>query len=186
MSGASAYSDSEFWQRKMLTHFTRMDMNDDGHVSRDDFKSIVKSVTGAGKLSETRAYQMQRLVIQLWEDFWCCGEDKGFDYKVPPEEFVSVMVNLLRLSDSRKLLEEPLSLLYGVIDLDGTDSVNIKKWIIYNNCIGISEADARHSFETCFDQKSEITKSDFIAVGQNFFTLTDEKHASRHLWGPLV
>lgn len=186
MTGSSALGESEFWQRKMVTHFTRMDINADRFVSRDDFKSIVRLLASKGKLGEQRAYLMQRLVIQLWEDFWCCGEDKGFEYKVPAEEFVGLMMNLLKLSDSKALLEEPLSLLFGVIDLDGNGLITLREWTLYNEVIGVSAADAKHSFETCFDHKTEITKADFTAVGQAFFTLTDERHSSRHLWGPLV
>ncbi|XP_067936329.1 sarcoplasmic calcium-binding protein-like [Watersipora subatra] len=186
MNGGSALGDNSFWQRKMLTHFTRMDMNGDNFVSRDDFKSLVKSLANKAKLSDQRAFLMQRLVIQLWEDFWCCGEDKGFEYKVPVEEFLGLVINLLKLSDSKALLEEPLSLLFGVIDLDGNGVVNIREWTIYNEAIGVSENDAVHSFEVCFDSKTEVTKEDFIAVGQAFFTVTDERHTSRHLWGPLV
>lgn len=182
----STYTECEFWQRKMLTHFKRIDINGDGFVSRDDFKALVKQLTQKAKLSEQRAFLMQRLVIQLWEDFWCCGEDKGFDYSLPPEEFIELMVNLLRLSDFKKLLEEPLGLLFGVIDLDGNGLISLKEWITYNETIGVSESDARHSFSTCFDQKTDITKSDFILVGQSFFSSTDERSSSRYLWGPLV
>jgi len=179
MNGHST-AENEFWQRKMLTHFSRMDINGDGFVCRNDFKSTVKLLTSKGKLSEQTAFLIQRLVIQLWEDFWCCGEDKGFDYQVPPEEFVELMANLLKLSDCKKLLEEPLGLLFGVVDMDGSGVVNLKKWTIYNEAIGISAADAKHSFEVCFDQKSEISKADFIAVGQVFFTSVDEKHCIDH------
>lgn len=186
MSGGTPFAANEFWQRKMLTHFKRIDINGDGFVSRDDFKSLVKQLASKAKLGEQRAFLMQRLVIQLWEDFWCCGEDKGFDYLLPLEEFVELMVNLLRLSDCKKLLDEPLGLLFGVIDLDGNGIISQREWIVYNETIGVSESDAKHSFSVCFDQKTEITKADFIQVGQNFFSSTDERHSSRHLWGPLV
>lgn len=186
MNGHGALAESDFWQRKMLTHFKRIDMNGDNFVSRDDFKTLVKTLATRAKLNEQRAFLMQRLVIQLWEDFWCCGEDKGFEYKVPADEFLGLVINLLKLTDSKTLLEEPLSLLFGVIDLDGNGLVNIKEWTIYNEVIGVSEEDAKRSFQTCFDHKPEITKADFVHVGQAFFTVTDERHVSRHLWGPLV
>jgi len=186
MNSGSAFTDSDFWQQKMLTHFKRIDINGDGFVSRDDFKGLIRQLTQKAKLSEQRAFLMQRLVIQLWEDFWCCGEDKGFDYRLPPDEFIELMVNLLRLSDCKKLLEEPLGLLFGVIDLDGNGLINEREWITYNETIGVSETDAKHSFSTCFDQKSEITKADFISAGQMFFSSTDERHNSRYMWGPLV
>lgn len=186
MNGNSALGNSDFWQRKMLTHFKRMDMDGDNYVSRNDFKSLVRNLAAKAKLSDQRAFLMQRLVIQLWEDFWCCGEDKGFEYKVPADEFLGLVMNLLRLSESKTLLEEPLSLLFGVIDLDGNGVVNLREWTIYNEVIGVSETEAKHSFETCFDHKTQITKEEFVAVGQAFFALTDERHSSRYLWGPLV
>ena len=170
----------------MLTHFTRIDLNGDGYVSRSDFKTLVKALATNGKLSEQRAYHMQRLVIQLWEDFWCCGEDKGFDYLLPLEEFVDLMRNLHKLSDCKKQLEEPLSLLFGVIDLDGNGVITLKEWTIYYETVGLSSRDAVSSFHQCFEGKDEISKAEFIAVGQQFFMCTDERHPSKHLWGPLV
>lgn len=186
MAGSTAHSNSAFWQRKMLTHFKRMDVNADDFVSREDFKSLVRSLASKGRLTEPRAYQMQRLVIELWEDFWCCSVDKGYEYKVSTEEFLGLIANMLRMPESRGLLEQPLSLLFGVIDLDGDGRVNLREWTIYNDVVGISEEDAKHSFEICFGGKAEITKEDFVNVGQAFFAVTDERDKSRHLWGPLV
>lgn len=182
----SSLADCDFWQRKMLTHFKRMDLNGDGFVSRCDFKGLIKCLANKAKLSEQRAFLMQRCAIQLWEDFWCCGEDKGFDYCLPPEEFVELMVNLHRLTDSKKQLEEPLSLIFGVLDLDGNGLINLKEWTVYYEALGLSEKDAIESFEHCFEGKQEVSKVEFISVGQSFFTSTDERHPSRLMWGPLV
>ena len=176
----------EFWQRKMLTHFKRMDLNHDGYVSRDDVKALIRSLATNGELSERRSFLMQRLIIQLWEDFWCCGEDKGFDYLLPPEEFLNLMASLNRMPDCKKQLEEPLGLLFGIIDSDGNGLITSKEWIMYNTTVGVSTEDSQLSFEKCFDGKAEVTKADFITVGQNFFTLTDDRHPSKHLWGPLM
>lgn len=184
--GGTGQINSEFWRKKMFTHFKRMDLNGDGYVSRDDCKGLVRHLTAKGQLSQERAFQMQRLVVQLWEDFWCCGEDKGFDYLLPQEEFMNLMNNLLRLSDCKKQLEEPLGLLFDILDLDNNGVITLTEWTAYFDVIGLSASDANKTFSSCFSNKSEVGKAEFVSTGQSFFMTTDEKHSSKHMWGPIL
>lgn len=182
----SGHSSSEFWKQKMLTHFTRMDFNQDGKVCRSDFKALVKALASKASLSEQKAFLMQRLAIQLWEDFWCCGEDKGFEYAAPFEEFLHLMTNLVRLSDAKKHLEEPLCLLFGILDLSGTGIITEKEWLIYFDTMGLSAREATKSFRACFNNKAQVNKEDFVNTGISYFMTMDDKASSKAMYGPLV
>lgn len=184
MHGSSGQA--EFWERKMLTHFHRLDLDKDGYVSRDDVKALVKRLTRISKLSEQREFTNQRLLIQLWEDFWCCGEDKGYDHKVSPDEFVAVVRCLLRLPDAKARLEEPLTLLFDVVDNNADGCVTPKEWVAFCEGLGLDADAALSSYRDVFGQGKEgISRDEFVHAGQCFFTYNDESHPSRLLWGPL-
>jgi Ca2+-binding EF-hand superfamily protein len=177
---------SDFWIKKMKTHYNVIDIDRDGAITPKDFVALADRFIEVGNLSDQEAASLRDRLNTIWENYWV-GADIDGDGQVSENEYINTMTKVMEDSTAREGVGGPLYLLFKVIDTDRSGTISPSEHETFFKCMGIN---ADHSAETFAaidaDNDGFISEQEFASSGKAFFLSEDDNHPSRSFWGPLI
>ena len=134
--------------RKMQTRMTRLDINKDGYISREDYELMGKKLAEHNGMAREQAEQTRRELIKVAD---ALNLKPGV--KIPLEEAAKrASETILSMSPSERKASINIghNLLFDAIDTNKDGHISVQELKVYFNVIapGISEAEVIHSFNT--------------------------------------
>ncbi len=177
---------SEFWIRKMRTHFDRVDVNGDGVVTAADFEQMADRFIDAGGLDNQGAESLRSHLNTIWSNYWNAA-DANHDGQVTPDEFVAAMTHVVGTPELSAQVGGPLPFFFKAIDVNGDGQISATEYANFFRCIGIDASLAAASFAAIdTDGDGVLSSAEFVAAGEEFFLSEDEGAATQNYWGPLL
>ncbi len=177
---------SDFWVRKMMTHFTRLDADGDGVVTEEDFDTIAERFIEVGGLDNQGAEVLRSNLNAIWRNYWNAA-DTNRDGQVTGDEFVTSMTHVVSSPELREKVGGPLPLFFKAIDANSDGMISATDYENFFKCIRIDPSLAEESFNAIdSDGDGVLSEDEFVAAGEEFF-LSEDMHApTQNYWGPLV
>ncbi len=177
---------SDFWVRKMMTHFTRLDANGDGVITEEDFDAIADRFIEVGGLDNQGAEALRSNLNAIWTNYWNAA-DTDRDGRVTPDEFVTSMTHVVSAPELREKVGGPLPLFFKAIDANSDGEISATDYENFFKCIGIDPSLAEGSFNA-IDSNGDgvLSEDEFVAAGEEFFLSEDVNAPTQNYWGPLV
>lgn len=174
--------------RKIRTHFTRLDINKDGYISRKDYEEIAQKIAEYGKLSQEDAASAMSAFLEIADIL-----DLKPGVKLTIEEASQkVHKNTLSLpSDKNKdICDRTYGMMFDAFDTNNDGHISVEEFIgIFFKILApdIKEEDARHSFNVLdTDNDGEISREEFLAAAFDFMCGMKETKVANSLFGQLL
>ena len=181
-------TDSEiaFRLRKLRTHFSRMDVDNNGFISREDYELLAKKVNELGETSSDRAERCRKAFMDV-------ADSVGFTpgVKIPKEEAVkkaNEMMLTTPWAEQRAMCESAHNLIFDAIDLNGDGHISMEEFKIYFQVLAptMSEADKERSFKLIdVNGNGEISREEFLQASFEYLHGVKETELSKVFYGPL-
>ena len=164
-----------------------MDINKDGHISREDFELMGKKLAEHSGMTEeqaeatTREFLKVADMINLKPGVKTPLEDAA---KKANESYLS-----MSLKEKIALVNGTHNLLFDAVDTNKDGHISMEEFKVYLNLIapGVSEDEISHSFDTIDTNKNgEISREEFLAAAQDFLIGVDETELSKAFLGRLL
>ena len=174
--------------RKMRTYMTRMDVNKDGFLSREDYDLMAKQLAEYGHLTEKQADSAYSGFMEVADTF-----NLTPGVKLPLQDAVQrSSASLLSMSPGEckeKCHDGVLGKMFDVVDMSKEECVSLEEIKAFYKVIApeMSEAEVLHAFEllnTGMDGK--ITGEEFTAAAEDFLFGVEEIEISKVFFGPLL
>ena len=173
--------------RKMRTRMSRLDINQDGYISREDFELMGKKLAEHSGMTQEQAVATTKEFLKVADMINLKpGVKKPLEeaakkanesyMSMPPKEKIS-------------LVNGTHNVLFDAIDTNKDGHISVKEFKIYLNIIapGIREYEIIHSFDTVdTDKNGEISREEFLAAAQDFLIGVEETELSKAFLGPLL
>ena len=172
---------------KMRTRMSRLDINKDGYISREDFELMGKKLAEHSGMTEEQAESTTRDFLKVADMI-----NLKLGVKKPLEEAAKkANESYLSMSPKEKisLVNGTHNVLFDAIDTNKDGHISVKEFKVYLNLIapGIAEDEIIHSFETVDkDKNGEISREEFLAAAQDFLLGVEETELSKAFFGPLL
>ncbi|CAB3994224.1 Sarcoplasmic calcium-binding [Paramuricea clavata] len=173
--------------QKMRTRFTRLDLNHDGFISREDYELMAKKLQEYGKLNAENAESTRNAFMAVADLL-----DLKPGVKVPVEEAAKKANRALSVIAQEKhlgFLKETHNPIFDALDLDKDDHISLDEFKVYFQIIApdISQDEMKHSFNVIDSNKSgEISREEFIAAAFDFIHGFEETEISKVFFGRLL
>ena len=166
---------------------SRLDINKDGHISREDFELMGKKLAEYSGTTGEKAEATTEEFLKVADAF-----NMKAGVKIPLEEAAKkASESLLSMSPEEKkaLLNDTHNLLFDAIDTNKDGHISVKELEVYFKVIapGTSEDEIAHSFDTIdTDKNGEISREEFMAAARDFFHGVEETELSEVFFGHLL
>ena len=171
----------------MRTCATRLDVNKDGVVSREDFELMSERLSKYSNLTDEQSKSVLAGLMKIADIIHL---EKGV--KLPVEDFVSKLSETLlskSVEERKAMIRYDHAPLFDVLDTNNDGHISVEEFKIYLKVMApdVTEKEAEHAFETIdTDKNGEISSEEFYASAEEFFYGMEETEVSRVFWGKLV
>ena len=166
---------------------SRLDFNEDGYISREDYKLMSMKLAEYSEMTDEQAESM-------YEEFMKVADALNLKSKARiPVQQAAQRVSEAILSMSR---EERTSMVHGthgplfdVIDTDKDGRISMEEFKVYFYVIApeTSEVDIINSFNLVdTDKNGEISRKEFLVAAEDFLTGVEESDVSNCFLGRLL
>ncbi|CAB4000637.1 sarcoplasmic calcium-binding [Paramuricea clavata] len=175
-----------FHLQKMRTRYYRLDLNNDGFISREDFEIIATKLQEYSKLDKEKSEQIRNAFRFVAET---AGLKPGV--KIPIEEAAKIANKeyLSMTPEQQQATVKMLGPVFEALDFnnDGHISREEFKWYFQTLAPDLSDADVTHSFNVIDSNKNgEISREEFFAAAFDFYYGVEETEISKVFFGPLM
>ena len=166
---------------------TRLDINKDGHISRDDFELMGERLAEYSGMTKEQAEETKKEFIKIGDKL-----NLKPGVKIPLEEAAKkASESLLSMSPAERkaIIHDGHNMLFDAIDTNKDGHISVKEFKVYFDVIAplISEAEVAHSFNTIDANKNgEISREEFLAAAEDFLGGVEETELSKVFFGPLL
>ncbi|CAB3983970.1 sarcoplasmic calcium-binding [Paramuricea clavata] len=176
----------EFHLQKMRTRFNRLDLNQDGFISREDYELMATKLQEYGKLDEEKAERTRNAITSVADRM---GLKPGV--KIPAEEAAQkASKGFLSMTHDQQLASiKTFYPIFEALDLNNDGSISLEEFKVYFRIIApdLSDADVTHTFNMIdSDRNGEISREEFMAAGFDFVYGVEETEISKVFFGPLM
>ena len=167
---------------------TRMDVNKDGFLSREDYELMAKQLAEYGRLTEKQADSAYSGFMEVADTF-----NLNPGVKLPLEEAIQrANTSLLSMPPEErkeKIHDGVLGKMFDVIDTNKEGYISLDEAKAFYKVIApeMTEAEVLHAFElldTGMDGK--ISREEFTAAAEDFLFGVEETEISKLFFGPLL
>ena len=165
--------------RKMRTRFTRLDLNNDGFISREDYDLMATKLLEYNKMGEEES--MRKIFANVADRL---GLKLGV--RVPVEEAAKeASTKLMAIAPEERwdMLHMSHNTLFDALDLNKDGHISLEEFKIYFQIVGpdISEVEMTNSFNTIDKNKDgEISREEFPLLLLTSFTEWRKQKFRRH------
>ena len=173
--------------RKMRTRMTRLDLNKDGYISREDYQLMGKKLAEQSKMTEEQAKATNSELMKVADLF-----NLKSGVKLPLEEAAkkaSETILSMSPAERKESITVGHNLLFDAIDTNKDGHISVNELKVYFNIIapGISQAEVIHSFDTIdTDKNGEISREEFMTAAEDFLHGVEETELSKVFFGTLL
>ena len=171
-----------FRRRKFRTCFARLDVDNDGHITTEDFREMARRFIAQGKLDEEKGKELTKRLLDV------CGllGMKDGD-KMTLEQYLVAAEKYCEDPAGTQVTKKPMSLKFDVVDTDGDGVISPEEFRMYFKAMGIKESCAKASFDAIdTDHDGSISKKEFLAAVHEFVFGADPTSGGTLFFGPLV
>lgn len=171
---------SDFWVKKMKTHFTRIDFDHDGAITKADFDGMAERFIASAKYEGAKADAVKTSLLTIWD---IIKSHAGTD-NIGMDAFIEAAKKTVKTSPES--FKAPLPHFFGVVDLDNDGSISGDEYKEFFRILGLDVALAAVSFKAIdTDNDGKLSLDEFTKAGYEFFT-SDTETPNALFWGPLV
>jgi len=172
-----------FWEKKMRTYFSRIDLNADGQISKEDFTDMADRFIKDGFVAEAKKASFSSNICGIWDKYLSTLGETG----ITQDAFVESIKKLIKDPAGVDTLKGSLVNFFHAVDTDGDEQISKTEFELFYRIIGLEPSMAAASFAT-IDENSDdqLSLEEFTDTGILFFTSEDESHPSKVFWGPLI
>lgn len=173
--------------QKMRTRMTRLDINKDGYISRDDYELMSKKLSEHSGMTKKQAESVYKEFMRVADSL---NLKPGL--KIPLKEAAqnaSKVILSMEPKERKTKLHANHGMLFDAIDTNKDGHISQEEFKIYFQVIApdISEAEVAHSFETIDANKNgEISREEFVTAAEDFMCGVEETDLSKVFFGHLL
>ena len=166
---------------------SRLDINKDGYISREDFELMGKKVAEHSEMKGEQAEATKNTFLKIADVL-----NLKSGVKIPLEEAAkkaNESLWLVSLAERDAVLRDTHNLLFDAIDTDKNGHISAKEFKVYMSIFapGTTEAEIDHSFDTIDTNKDgKISREEFIAAAEDFILGVEETEVSKVFLGRLL
>jgi hypothetical protein len=171
------------WDKKLISFGKQMHRDGTpGFFSKSDFEYIAEKCIEVGNMEETRAKQVRRKVILLWETFF---SNDAKDDAVDQETFLNA-VKQHHLHIKEACLQF-FSFWFDCVDISGDGLIQVDEYAKMLSWIDIVDKDQVQEAFTCVDTNGDgvISHDEFVHAACNYFMINEESPPKTCMFGPV-
>lgn len=162
----------------------RLDVNDDGNISNDDFDLMAK------RLVESTPEITKQKSENIFAKFSMLSDLMGLEpgVKIPLEEAAKLASDIL-LSSTGQKPSGFHDILFDCIDTNSNGVISLEEFKVYFNVIAhnITDEEVKRCFDTIDSNgNGVISRDEFIAAAKDFFFGVEETEISNAFYGKLL
>lgn len=176
-----------FHLRKMRTRLRRMDYNEDGYISREDYDLMGRKLAEYSEMTDEQAGLVHKEFMKIAD---ALNLKPGL--RIPLEKAAKkASKSILSMSpeERKAMVHNSHNLLFDAIDTNKDGHICLEEFKVYFYVIApeTSEADIIHSFNTIdVDKNRKISREEFLAAAEDFLNGVEETEISRAFFGHLL
>ena len=166
---------------------TRLDINKDGYISREDYELMGKKLTDQSGITKEQAEKTRKEIMKVADIL-----DLKPGVKIPLEEAAkkaSETILSMSPAERKASIKVGHNMLFDAIDTNKDGHISVKEFKVYFSIIapGTSEAEVIHSFNTIDTNKNEeISREEFMTAAEDFLHGVEETELSKVFFGRLL
>ena len=176
-----------FRLRKLRTRYARLDVNNDGCISREDYELMAKKVNEYSKATDERAES-------CFKAFMYVADAAGFapGVKIPREEAAKRANNMMLTKswEERKIMCDNVhNQIFDAIDTNQDGCISLEEFRIYSQVIAPDTPvdDVAKSFNLIdVNRNGEISREEFLEASMEYLHGFEENELSEVFFGPLL
>jgi Ca2+-binding EF-hand superfamily protein len=166
----------------MRTCFNRLDVNQSGAISEEDFNLIAERFNEIAGLKGEAAQEMKDYYTkEIWLKYFKCPDSN--------ESTLESFVNNLKLAGKKNILATTNDIhnrYFTNIDQDNDDAATLEDYTKYFYVLGIGAEFAKASFDAIdTNHDGFVSRGEFITAGNDFFSGEGDHKGSDLFFGPL-
>ena len=176
-----------FHLKKMRTHLKRLDYNEDGHISREDYDLMARKLAEYSEMTDKQSVSVCKKFMKLADTM---NLKPGL--KIPLEKAAqSASKSILSMSpeEQKTMVHSSHNLLFDAIDTNKDGHICLEEFKVYFYVIApeLPEADIVRAFNAVDVNKSKkISRKEFLAAADDFLNGVEETEISKSFYGHLV
>ena len=173
--------------QKMKTRLTRLDINKDGYISREDYDLMSKRLAERSGMTKEQAEQTHKELMKVADRL-----ELKPGVKLPVLEAAkkaSEWTLSITPEEQKVNMKSSHNLLFDVIDTNKDGHISTKEFgdYFYTIAPDLTEAEVVYSFNTIDANKNgEISREEFMAAAEDFFCGVEETELSKVFFGKLL
>ena len=171
--------------KKIRTHFTRLDVNQDGFISREDYEEIGRKVAEYGKLNEEEAATTHSAFLAIADHL---DLKPGVKHTIE-EATQKVHKNVLSLpiGKNKELCDLTHGIMFDAFDTNKDGHISYDEFQVYYRILAPK---LQEHVLPCFntidaDKDGVISREEFLAAAFEFMCGMKETAISNSFFGPL-
>ena len=187
---AEDFLSSTFWVSKMKTYFQVMDTNQNGFLSRSEYKEIAERLV-QNQSDRSKDDDIRTVFGYMFNNFVAGGKEVDDDAEIGYEEFLGNAAKAVAsMQSSREAGRRKNEVFFDFVDTDGSGEISREEYrqylAVYSGGEQTDRADrAFDSIDT--DGNNTITRNEFINGHMHYwFEATSDPNYSPFPYGPLV
>jgi len=173
-----------FWRNKMLTVFTRLDLDQNGLITERHWTGVAERFIKVAHLTGDKAERARHFFS---EEIW----DIYFKPSNPDAQPTSdVFIENLKKQGKTKLLafkNKNHQQHFDAIDTDADGFIQLKELQVFFGVLGINEDLAKEAFNSMdTNHDGVISRGEFITAGNDFFIQENPGYPGDLFFGPLI
>ncbi len=173
--------------KKMRTRVARLDANQNGVVSREDFEVMSSRLSKYSNLSDE---QTKKVHVGFMKIADVIGLKDGGEFEVKAYACTLSDVLLSKTpEEAKEMVQYSHSPVFDVIDTNSNGQISVEEFKVYLKVVApdVTEDEAKHAFDVIdADKNGEISREEFFTAAEDFFFGKDETEVSRVFWGKLL
>jgi len=174
----------EFWERKCRTYFSRLDLNDDGKLSKSDYEMLADRYQKLAKADELKAKQIIRRILNLWDRFHSKSAVNG---AIDADEWIASLRRFPVFGLFRTVVEF-MNMWFDMIDTNGDGVIQKEEYACFLKAFRVEDKAAVEASFKALDKDGDgkIDHDEFVDAGIEFWMCNDDALGSKLMFGPLI
>ena len=176
-----------FRLRKLKTAFTRLDLDKDGLVSKEDFELMAEKQNKSGNATAEQAASCHQSLKEVADFFWYKHGER-LPRQQAAEDMHEVMLKL-SFEEQRAMCDKFCKPMFDAVDSNGDGHISFEEYKVYANTIApdLTDEDKVKSFNLIDANKDgEISREEFLDAGYEYFYSFEENEMTEAFYEPLV
>jgi len=135
----------------------------------------------SGQGTEAKHLQMRAALLKFWDDYMAVAGPMTLDQYIDGHKKFGK-------AEFRKMIANFYSIFFDSVDFDGKGVIGLREFTIYfTHIMGLDPLMAVDTFAAIdTNRDGKLTRAEYLASADDFFTGEDVNSPNRLFWGPLL